>query len=87
MSYPLHDEFGYASHYVATRCGAAVDFFNQVNLLYGTLTEFCTPENCPTMSAGPKYKFKLFFAFPYVQYFSKKLLCSSPFFFCLNLDS
>ncbi|KAL6578680.1 MOB kinase activator 1A [Orobanche minor] len=28
-----------------------VDFFNQVNLLYGTLTEFCTPENCPTMSA------------------------------------
>jgi len=35
--------------------GAAVDFFNQVNLLFGTLTEFCTPENCPTMSAGPKY--------------------------------
>lgn len=34
---------------------SAVDFFNQVNLLYGTLTEFCTPENCPTMSAGPKY--------------------------------
>lgn len=32
----------------------AVDFFNQVNLLYGTLTEFCTPENCPTMTAGPK---------------------------------
>ncbi|KAL6533652.1 hypothetical protein OROHE_013485 [Orobanche hederae] len=31
-----------------------VDFFNQVNLLYGTLTEFCTPESCPTMSAGPK---------------------------------
>ncbi|MCI01958.1 MOB kinase activator-like 1-like, partial [Trifolium medium] len=32
-----------------------VDFFNQVNLLYGTLTEFCTPENCRTMTAGPKY--------------------------------
>ncbi|PWA83434.1 Mob1/phocein [Artemisia annua] len=29
-----------------------VDFFNQVNLLYGTLTEFCTPEICPTMTAG-----------------------------------
>ncbi|KAK8270835.1 hypothetical protein V6Z11_D11G221900 [Gossypium hirsutum] len=29
-----------------------VDFFNQVNLLYGTLTKFCTPENCPTMTAG-----------------------------------
>lgn len=34
---------------------AAVDFFNQVNVLYGTLTEFCTPSTCPTMSAGPKY--------------------------------
>ncbi|EOY30278.1 Mob1/phocein family protein [Theobroma cacao] len=32
-----------------------VDFFNQVNILYGTLTEFCTPNNCPTMTAGPKY--------------------------------
>jgi MOB kinase activator 1 len=35
-----------------------VDFFNQVNLLFGTLTEFCTPENCPTMSAGPKYEYR-----------------------------
>ncbi|KAJ6426889.1 hypothetical protein OIU84_022475 [Salix udensis] len=35
-----------------------VDFFNQVNLLYGTLTEFCTPENCSTMSAGPKYEYR-----------------------------
>ncbi|GKD53164.1 MOB kinase activator-like 1A protein [Tanacetum coccineum] len=36
----------------------AVDFFNQVNLLYGTLTEFCTPEICPTMTAGPKYEYR-----------------------------
>ncbi|RZC73946.1 hypothetical protein C5167_049421 [Papaver somniferum] len=36
----------------------SVDFFNQVNLLYGTLTEFCTPENCPTMTAGPKYEYR-----------------------------
>ncbi|XP_071702699.1 MOB kinase activator-like 1A [Rutidosis leptorrhynchoides] len=35
-----------------------VDFFNQVNLLYGTLTEFCTPEICPTMTAGPKYEYR-----------------------------
>ncbi|KAK9036478.1 hypothetical protein V6N11_078477 [Hibiscus sabdariffa] len=35
-----------------------VDFFNQVNLLYGTLTEFCTAENCPTMTAGPKYEYR-----------------------------
>ncbi|KAJ0690843.1 putative MOB kinase activator family [Helianthus annuus] len=32
----------------------AVDFFNQVNILYGTLTEFCTPSTCPTMTAGTK---------------------------------
>ncbi|PWZ46088.1 MOB kinase activator-like 1A, partial [Zea mays] len=35
-----------------------VDFFNQVNMLYGTLTEFCTPESCPTMTAGPKYEYR-----------------------------
>ncbi|KMZ57274.1 MOB kinase activator 1A [Zostera marina] len=35
-----------------------VDFFNQVNLLYGTLTEFCTPTTCPTMSAGPKFEYR-----------------------------
>ena len=34
-----------------------VDFFNQINLLYGTITEFCSPEKCPVMSAGPKYEY------------------------------
>lgn len=34
-----------------------VDFFNQINMLYGTITEFCTPEECPVMSAGPKYEY------------------------------
>lgn len=34
-----------------------VDFFNQINMLYGTLTEFCTPETCPVMSAGPKFEY------------------------------
>lgn len=34
---------------------AAVDFFGHVDLLYATITEFCTPETCPIMSAGPKY--------------------------------
>ena len=29
-----------------------VDFFNQINMLYGTITEFCTEERCPIMSAG-----------------------------------
>ncbi|ERE88017.1 mps one binder kinase activator-like 1A-like protein [Cricetulus griseus] len=31
-----------------------VDFFNQINMLYGTITDFCTEESCPVMSAGPK---------------------------------
>ncbi|XP_031115413.1 MOB kinase activator-like 1A [Ipomoea triloba] len=35
-----------------------VDFFNQVNILYGTLTEFCTPSSCPMMTAGPKYEYR-----------------------------
>ncbi|KAJ3108593.1 hypothetical protein HDU96_007482, partial [Phlyctochytrium bullatum] len=35
----------------------AVDFFNQINMLYGTITEFCTPQECPVMSAGPKYEY------------------------------
>ncbi|KZO91392.1 mps one binder kinase activator-like 1 [Calocera viscosa TUFC12733] len=34
-----------------------VDFFNHVNMLYGTITEFCTPQECPTMSAGPRYEY------------------------------
>ncbi|KAL7091871.1 hypothetical protein ACP275_12G130300 [Erythranthe tilingii] len=35
-----------------------VDFFNQVNILYGTLTEFCTSSSCSIMSAGPKYEYR-----------------------------
>lgn len=35
----------------------AVDFFNQINMLYGTITEFCTEDSCPIMSAGPKYEY------------------------------
>ena len=32
----------------------AVDFFNQINMLYGTITEFCSKEECPVMTAGPR---------------------------------
>ncbi|XP_073132468.1 MOB kinase activator-like 1A [Henckelia pumila] len=35
-----------------------VDFFNHVSVLYATLTEFCTPETCPKMSAGPKFEYR-----------------------------
>ncbi|XP_076990715.1 MOB kinase activator 1A isoform X1 [Tamandua tetradactyla] len=46
-----------------TLCGyynqseAAVDFFNQINMLYGTITEFCTEASCSVMSAGPRYEY------------------------------
>ncbi|KAF5370044.1 hypothetical protein D9758_001102 [Tetrapyrgos nigripes] len=35
----------------------AVDFFNHLNMLYGTITEFCTRQECPIMSAGPRYEY------------------------------
>jgi len=34
------------------------DFYNSTMLLYSTLVEFCTPESCPCMSAGPKYEYR-----------------------------
>jgi len=34
-----------------------VDFFNEISLLYGIITEYCTEESCPLMSAGPKYEY------------------------------
>lgn len=34
-----------------------VDFKRTVSMLYSTITEFCTPQNCPVMRAGPDYKY------------------------------
>jgi len=34
-----------------------VDFFNRINLLYGILTDVCSPTTCPTMSGGPRYEY------------------------------
>eukprot|EP00003_Mantamonas_plastica_P030644 TRINITY_DN769_c0_g1_i1.p2 TRINITY_DN769_c0_g1~~TRINITY_DN769_c0_g1_i1.p2 ORF type:complete len:179 (-),score=73.98 TRINITY_DN769_c0_g1_i1:113-649(-) len=34
-----------------------VVFYNQINLLYGTLVDYCTDESCDLMSAGSKYKY------------------------------
>lgn len=39
-----------------------IEFYNEISLLYGTLVEFCTPETCAIMSAGPKYLFHFFFS-------------------------
>lgn len=41
----------------ASRCVAQVDFFNEINLLYGVVAEFCTESSCPVMCAGPKYEY------------------------------
>ncbi|KAE9555033.1 hypothetical protein FO519_001779 [Halicephalobus sp. NKZ332] len=34
-----------------------VDFFNRINLLYGTISDVCTRESCPTMSGGSRYEY------------------------------
>ena len=34
-----------------------VSFFNEIALLYGMLSELCTPHTCPGMTAGPKYEY------------------------------
>jgi len=34
-----------------------VDFYNQINMLYGTIQDYCTEESCSIMTAGPKYEY------------------------------
>jgi len=34
-----------------------VDFFNEINLLYGTISDSCTPQSCPKMVAGAGYQY------------------------------
>ena len=29
-----------------------VEFYNEISLLFGCLSEYCTKETCPTMTAG-----------------------------------
>lgn len=55
------------------RC-LAVDFFNQINMLYGTITEFCTEDSCSIMSAGPKYEYH----WADGQTVKKPIKCSAP---------
>ena len=31
----------------------AFEFFNLINLFYGSITDFCSSQTCPCMSAGP----------------------------------
>ena len=30
---------------------------SQINMLYGTITEFCTEKTCPVMNAGAKFEY------------------------------
>ncbi|WBW75615.1 Sid2-Mob1 kinase complex regulatory subunit Mob1 [Schizosaccharomyces osmophilus] len=34
-----------------------MDFYTQINMLYGTITEFCTEKTCPQMNAGPNFEY------------------------------
>ncbi|XP_047125368.1 MOB kinase activator 3A isoform X2 [Hydra vulgaris] len=34
-----------------------VDFYNRINLIYGTISDVCTEASCPVMSGGPKYEY------------------------------
>ena len=34
---------------------SVLEFFNYLNTFYGTITDFCTNQNCPKMTAGPRY--------------------------------
>lgn len=34
-----------------------VDFYNQINLLYGSITEFCSPTTCPEMKATDEFEY------------------------------
>lgn len=34
-----------------------MDFFNRINLIYGTVCDFCSDESCPKMSGGPQYEY------------------------------
>lgn len=33
-----------------------VDFFNRINLIYGTISEYCSEESCPKMSGGSRFE-------------------------------
>jgi len=51
-----------------------VDFFNEINLLYGVIAEFCTDAECPVMCAGPKFEYM----WADGQTIKKPITCSAP---------
>ncbi|SCU91006.1 LAMI_0E04390g1_1 [Lachancea mirantina] len=58
------------NEWIAVHC---VDFYNQINMLYGAITEFCSPTTCPRMIATNEYEYLW-----YVQSGSPPLSVSAP---------
>ncbi|KAI8969301.1 Mob1/phocein [Mycotypha africana] len=48
------------------------EFFNHINLFYGSISDFCTPQSCPCMSAGSGVEYT------WVDASSKKIKLCAP---------
>lgn len=61
----VHGEWGrrgdivpYDSHHLLSIYSLpVVDFFNRINLIYGTVSDYCNELSCKTMSGGPRYEY------------------------------
>ena len=51
-----------------------VDFFKEISLLYGIISEYCTKQSCPSMCAGLKYHYLWIDGVKY----KKPFKCSAP---------
>ncbi|KAH0618651.1 hypothetical protein JD844_018042 [Phrynosoma platyrhinos] len=59
-----------------------VDFFNRINLIYGTMSEFCTEKTCPIMSGGLKYEYRWQDDYR----FKRPTKLSAPQYMCMLMD-
>lgn len=73
-SHYSHHKLMFLLQFYRSFLDVAVDFFNQINMLYGTITEFCTEDSCSIMSAGPKYEYH----WADGQTVKKPIKCSAP---------
>eukprot|EP00047_Mylnosiga_fluctuans_P002963 m.226773 g.226773 ORF g.226773 m.226773 type:complete len:216 (+) comp11477_c0_seq1:60-707(+) len=53
-----------------------VDFFNRINLIYGTVCDFCDRKSCPKMTGGPQYEYH--WADPQSEEFKKPTSVAAP---------
>lgn len=59
-----------------------VDFFNRINLIYGTMSEYCTEKSCPIMSGGLKYEYR----WQDDNKYKKPTKLSAPKYMCMLMD-